>query len=200
MFAQAQRTSQRSIASLTLSIALHCLVLYLLVHPPKPMFVTPSSVMHGNYGSSMGLVSTPKAGIEYRPSEPRPLVKPVRKTRRLVESTKVAATPRAGTPFGTLLQGPVTGHDVRPALPLVFPDPVVSRSELPVGAEGTAIVEITIDEKGNVVEMKILKPSGLGVEDRVLAALRQWRFRPATMDGVAIASQQDVYFHFPTKG
>jgi hypothetical protein len=26
--------------------------------------------------------------------------------------------------------------------------------------------------------------------------LENWRFRPATRDGVAIPSKQDVYFHF----
>ncbi len=203
MFAQARRTNTRSSASLTISIALHCLALYLLVRPPQPTFVTPSSLMHGNYGAAMELLSTAKSGVEYPRSQQRQMsLQPakLRPQRRPVAPREAAQAPRAGTPFGTLLQGPVAGHEVRPALPVVFPDPVVARSELPEGAEGTVIVEITIDDKGNVVDMKVLKPSGLGVDDRVLAALRNWRFRPATLDGVAIASQQDVYFHFPTKG
>jgi len=48
-----------------------------------------------------------------------------------------------------------------------------------------------------VVESRILESLGYGIEDKVLAAVRNWRFRPATKDGVAIASRQDV-FHFPT--
>ncbi len=202
MFAQARPTSKRSVTSLAISIALHCLILYLLVLPPKPLLVTPSSLMHGNYGKSMELISAAKAGIEYpRPEQRTILTKPAKKRPRIPRSEAEAVqAPRAGTPFGTLLEGPVTGHDIRPALPMVFPDPTVGRSELPAGAEATVIIEITIDDKGNVVGMKVLKPSGLGVEERVLAVLRNWRFRPATRDGVAIASQQDVYFHFPTKG
>ena len=31
-------------------------------------------------------------------------------------------------------------------------------------------------------------------------ALDNWRFRPATRNGVAIASKQDVYYHFPRLG
>ena len=60
------------------------------------------------------------------------------------------------------------------------------------------IVEVTIDVQGNVVETKVLQALGHGIEEKVLAALRNWRFRPAMMDGRAIPSQQDVYFHFPS--
>jgi protein TonB len=44
----------------------------------------------------------------------------------------------------------------------------------------------------------VLKGLGHGIEEQVVAALRNWRFRPAMMDGRAIPSQQDVYFHFPS--
>ena len=60
------------------------------------------------------------------------------------------------------------------------------------------VVEVTIDAQGNVTETKVLQPFGYGIEDKVLAVLRNWRFRQATMDGVPIPSQQDVYFHFPS--
>jgi hypothetical protein len=36
------------------------------------------------------------------------------------------------------------------------------------------------------------------VDQKVLAALENWQFTPATQDGRAIASQQYVYFHFPS--
>ena len=105
---------------------------------------------------------------------------------------------RAGSPFGSLAQGPATGHDIRPALPLVFPNPAILPWQVPSGVEGNVIVEVTIDEQGNVTETKVLQGLGHGIEEKVVAALRNWRFRPAIMDGRAIASQQDVYFHFPS--
>ena len=60
------------------------------------------------------------------------------------------------------------------------------------------VVEVTIDENGNVAETKILESLGYGLEDKVLEALRSWHFTPATVNGVAIASRQDVHFHFPS--
>jgi hypothetical protein len=49
-----------------------------------------------------------------------------------------------------------------------------------------------------VVESKLLKTIGYGIDQKVLATLQNWHFTPATQDGVAIPSQQDVYFHFPS--
>jgi hypothetical protein len=34
----------------------------------------------------------------------------------------------------------------------------------------------------------------------VLEALENWRFRPATRNGIAIPSKQDVFYHFPRLG
>jgi len=67
-----------------------------------------------------------------------------------------------------------------------------------VEARGDVIVEITIDILGNVVGTKLLQGIGYGVDDVVLATVQKWRFRPATEDGAAIPSQQDVHFHFPS--
>ena len=89
-------------------------------------------------------------------------------------------TAKGGSLYGARVPGaPLTGHEVIPALPQVFPDPAVSRADLPPGVEGDVIVEVTIDEHGNVIELKLVRGIGYGIEDRVLATLRQWRFRPA---------------------
>jgi len=42
-----------------------------------------------------------------------------------------------------------------------------------------------------------VKTFGYGVDEKVLATLQKWHFTPATQDGIAIPSQQYVYFHFP---
>jgi len=105
--------------------------------------------------------------------------------------------PRAGTPYGSLYQGPGSGQDARPALPLVFPDPSVYSWQLG-GLQGDVIVEVTIDEHGNVTETRVLQSLKDEIDQKVLATVRNWRFRPATVDGMAISSRQDVHFHFPS--
>ena len=65
-----------------------------------------------------------------------------------------------------------------------------------MGNNGDVIVEITIDEQGNVVKTAVLKGIRNDLDQKVIATVQGWRFKPATQDGVPIPSQQDVHFHF----
>jgi TonB family protein len=105
---------------------------------------------------------------------------------------------RAGSPLGTMIDGPVTGHEVHVAYPIVFPDPPVDRSHLPPDVNGDVVIEVTIDATGNVVETRVLRAIGHGIDEKIEATLRQWHYQPATLDGVPVASKHDVYFHFPS--
>jgi TonB family protein len=203
---------------LLISFALHCLglTLFLLVRQ-HPTFVKPSSILAGKGGSSTAVVYLARNGVEATrvprkrtakkvPSPPifvrnqeklkTEVLTPESNSEQSSDTKDQAA--RAGSQFGSLLTGPVAGHEVRPALPVVFPDPVVHHSELPSGVQGDVVVEVTIDTLGKVVRTRVLRTVGYGIEEKVLAALENWRFKPATQDGVAILSQQDVYFHFPS--
>ncbi len=79
-----------------------------------------------------------------------------------------------------------------------FPTLPISRADLPAGVQGDVIVEVTIDPEGNVVETKLIQGIGYGIEQKVLTVLQRWHFRPAMRDGVTIASQHIVHFHYPS--
>jgi len=102
----------------------------------------------------------------------------------------------AGSSYGTALEGPLSGYEIRPALPVFSPDPAVDASDL-AGAEGDIIVEVTIDDHGTIVQKNVIQSLGPKVDAKVLAALANWHFRPATRNGVPIPSKQDVYYHYP---
>jgi TonB family protein len=193
--------------TLLLSLALHGALLYLII-TAGPRFVQPSSIAFGNGGSG---TSTEIVYLGPSPaSRQTPLRAPIPKAKhqRTAETTlpKVqeqsldspVESARAGVPFGSLSSSQRTGYESRPALPVVFPNPSVDRSDIPSGVAGDVVVEVTIDEKGNVANTRVLESLGYGLEDKVLEALKNWRFTPATMNGVAIASRQDVHFHFPS--
>jgi protein TonB len=102
----------------------------------------------------------------------------------------------AGSPYGSLTEGPTSGQEIRPALPITTFEPAVSPGDLQGIAEGNVVVEITIDESGNIVAKSVVQSLGVALDARVLAALENWHFRPATRDGVPIPSKQDVVYHF----
>ena len=105
---------------------------------------------------------------------------------------------RAGSPLGTMIDGPISGHEVHVAYPVVFPDPPVARSQLPPDLNGDVVIEITIDSAGNVVNTRIVQAIGHGIDEKIAATLRQWHYQPATLDGIPVASKHDVHFHFPS--
>jgi TonB family protein len=190
---QVAGSKRRAVALLT-SFVLHCVVVYMWLHRP-PMFVRPSSVAWGRGGQSDTLVylTKPAEGVASKRS---PLQVKARKKARPDLPEKAEA--RAGSNSGSLSQGPALGREAAPALPIVFPDPAIYPWQLARGLQGDVIVEVTIDEQGNVTETRVLQSLQQDIDEKVIATLRNWRFKPATVDGVAISSRQDVHFHFPS--
>ena len=106
---------------------------------------------------------------------------------------------QAGLPYGTLNSGSFYGDEIRPALPITTSDPVVWPWQLPTAA-GNEIIEITIDERGEITKKTVLQSLGPDIDSKCLAALENWRFRPATRNGSPIASKQDAIFPFRARG
>jgi TonB family protein len=105
----------------------------------------------------------------------------------------------AGLPYGSVPGGPVYGDEIRPALPIATADPVVYPWQRP-DSEGRVVIEITIDERGEIVRKTVLQSLGAEIDNKCLAALENWRFQPATHNGSPIASKQDAIFPFKARG
>ncbi len=186
----------------------------ILIHRPPPIELIPLSLANGSGTQSYRIIYAPLDGQDspeenkitlahsnptsHRKPKPSSL-KPPSVHLQLPQDAKASAeNNRAGSALGTVIDGPIEGHEVHVAYPVVFPDPPVARSELPRDLKGDVIVEVTIDAQGNVVETRVVQAIGHGIDEKIVAALRQWRYQPATLDGVPVASKHDVYFHFPS--
>jgi protein TonB len=197
-------------SALVSSAAIHAIVIAILCWPVAPIFVRANFVAHGHGGNA-----TPAALTLYLPTDirfaaedrtvalslPAPVKKKTQKSRlkertNSLEVEKPSGSLEAGSTLGSGYEG--SGDEVKPALPVTFQDLKIPQSELPGGVQGDVIVEITIDAQGVVVEERLLQGLGHGVDERVIAVLRDWRFRPATRNGIPIPSKHDVHFHFPT--
>jgi TonB family protein len=105
----------------------------------------------------------------------------------------------AGPRYGSLPGGPIYGDEIRPALPIATVDPLVYPWQRP-DSEGKVVIEITIDERGEIVRKIVLQSLGPDIDNKCLAALENWHFRPATQNGSPIASKQDAIFPFKARG
>jgi TonB family protein len=203
-------------------VAAHLAVLAALAfHNPGVIDLSPAWLAYGEGAHSYKLVYLAPAANENVPPDAAKLLFPTRtsKARPSLTSQPPKAEPeprpvtadaeagdhnsRAGSPLGTLIDGPmidgpITGHEVHVAYPVVYPDPPVDRAELPRNLQGDVVIEVTIDSQGNVVETKIVQAIGHGIDEKIEATLRRWRYQPATLDGTPVASRHDVHFHFPS--
>jgi len=186
----------------------------ILLHRPPTIELTPTWLANGSGTVSYHVIYAPdgdetfaeenKVTLAHRSNAPRHRPKPSTTNpapeHLQVPEDALAAdrNARAGTALGTVIDGPIEGHEVHVAYPVVFPDPLVARSALPADVRGDVVVEVTIDAQGNVVETKVVQAIGHGIDEKIVAALRQWRYQPATLDGVPVASRHDVHFHFPS--
>ena len=202
--------------AVVVSVAAHLAVLAVLVfHNPRVIDLSPDWLAHGDAAQTYKLTYFPPAAkndatprdaarllFPVRASKLRPPSQPPEPQQVIVIADAEAAdhNSRAGSPLGTMttIDGPITGHEVHVAYPVVYPDPPVERGELPRDLQGDVVIEVTIDSQGNVVETKIVQAIGHGIDEKIEATLRRWHYQPATLDGTPVASRHDVHFHFPS--
>jgi TonB family protein len=88
------------------------------------------------------------------------------------------------------------GGGVSQPVPIYRPDPDYSEEARKAKYQGTVILAIVVDEKGNPRDVRVLKPLGLGLDQKAIEAVEKWRFRPGMKDGhpVKVMAQIEVNF------
>lgn len=61
---------------------------------------------------------------------------------------------------------------------------------------GTVLVFLQIDENGNPSHVRVAKGVGLGLDEKAVEAVRQFKFKPATQDGKPVVVNLYVYVNF----
>ena len=57
--------------------------------------------------------------------------------------------------------------------------------------EGNVILQAIIDRNGDVVNVRVIKGQPMGLSEKAIEAIRQWKFQPATLNGKPV----DVYYN-----
>lgn len=79
-----------------------------------------------------------------------------------------------------------------PPKPPIYPAQARRRNQ-----QGLALVEVRLDEKGLLREIRLLRSSGVESLDRsAMDAVAAWRFRPETQDGLPVPSRVHIPIEF----
>lgn len=62
--------------------------------------------------------------------------------------------------------------------------------------QGTVVIALVVDEKGNPRDIRVVRPLGMGLDQKAIEAVEKWRFRPGQKDGKAVATQATIEVSF----
>jgi TonB family protein len=91
-------------------------------------------------------------------------------------------------PVGDAVKAPVVIERVKPEYP---------ETAAKARIKGIVIAELIVDKNGAVRDARILKPLPFGLDEAALAAVKQWKFRPGTLNGLPVDVIFNVTIGFP---
>lgn len=62
--------------------------------------------------------------------------------------------------------------------------------------QGTAAIQLIVDSQGNPQDVHLVRHLGMGLDEKAIEAVRQYRFRPAMFQGHAVAVQMVIEVEF----
>jgi protein TonB len=89
----------------------------------------------------------------------------------------------------------IGGVDKKPQL-VYKVDPDYSEEARKAKFQGTVVLAIIVDENGLPHDVRVVRPLGLGLDQKAIEAVEKWRFRPGMKDGhpVKVAATIEVNF------
>jgi protein TonB len=107
---------------------------------------------------------------------------------------------RTATTLAVFLALPVVSvladEKAEPPVPVRTVAPDVPPSFARNGASGLVTVSFTVDEKGNVQDVSVVKSSHAELEEPAMKAIKKWRFKPARKDGNPVAMHVSIPIKF----
>jgi protein TonB len=88
------------------------------------------------------------------------------------------------------------GRNVTQPVLLFRKDPEYSEEARKAKFQGTVELGIVVNAAGQVTNVRVLRSVGLGLDERAIDAVRQWKFRAGTMDGKPVSTRAVVEVNF----
>jgi protein TonB len=88
------------------------------------------------------------------------------------------------------------GGGVRPPALLTSVDPEFSEEARKAKFSGNVLVDLIVDEQGNPTHVRVARGVGMGLDEKAVEAVRQYKFKPATKDGKPVKVELTVDVNF----
>ena len=110
----------------------------------------------------------------------------------------VGSGPGVGEGHGGGVGGGVfrVGGGVSAPKPVYSPDPEYSEEARKAKFTGTCVLNLIVGADGKPRNISVARSLGLGLDEKAIEAVNQWRFEPAQKDGRAVAVQINVEVQF----
>ncbi len=89
----------------------------------------------------------------------------------------------------------VTGDVTHPEK-ISAPQPQYTEIARKARIQGSVVLQTTIDKNGDITDVKVLKGLHMGLSEAAVAAVRQWKFKPATLNGKPVAAYYNLTVTF----
>ncbi len=106
--------------------------------------------------------------------------------------------PGVGPGYGGGIGGGVfrVGGGVSPPRALDTPDPEYSEEARKAKYQGTCVLWLIVGPDGKPRDVKVARALGMGLDEKAIQAVRNWKFEPAMKDGKPVAVQINVEVNF----
>ncbi len=88
------------------------------------------------------------------------------------------------------------GNGVSQPIPIYKPEPEYSEEARKAKYQGAVLLYIEVDATGKVINPRVIKSLGLGLDEKAIEAVKKWKFKPGMLNGkpVTVSAQVEVNF------
>jgi TonB family protein len=208
-----ETSTLRGRSGVMVSVGIHAAVIALLliggavrmrVHtapPAKVGFLATLEIAGGAHRVSIPSFEAPNTSkaekAEHVKDPETKVMDPTKAAHKEKETPSVLPVDSSGKGTGTAAAGDgADAQNATPAFPVFSPKPPVADRALLPAAEQHIVVDVNVNEAGDVTGETLVKGMGNALDQIVMDTVKTWRFHPATVNGNPVASEAELIFPF----
>ncbi len=80
--------------------------------------------------------------------------------------------------------------------PISTPEPDYSKQAKHFNVQGSVVLDVVVDKDGRIRQPKIIRPVGLGLDEKAVLGIQNWKFKPATLNGQPVPVEMAIEISF----